>query len=380
MRSRDGGWRLSTTVNEGLTNWFAGRFAVWLVSGAFVAAGASIAVADTTQTVNLATHQRMFIAAGGDLLVASNKDAGVSMTACEELNRLSAVNAAAALTPQAEPVGLAAEPDADLLVTTSTAGIARLLDRAELGATTLVDPETARELGLTTGGWVAFRSPRYLPGEGPVDPSASSAELPEAPMRIAVDHGLSILGSDLGSGAIVPTSAARQADYCIVRASGGNREAVRDALPALLADHNRQTPTVVADQLVTGQFAADYPDQYTHRLTRFAPWAVGWLLGLLWWLLAVVRRSQDALYATLGAPYATRSVIRATELIGHVAFACVVATPLAVAVCFWLQAPPSIVWPSVIGNIGATEFTALLVGAFATLVPVRSPLAALKDR
>jgi hypothetical protein len=332
-------------------------------------AGAGPGAVDALAVTDLTAREAEFVAAGGNIVIAVNKDAGVSALACDRLAAAPGVIASAALTRLDEPATVAAAPGADLAVFAVTSGIWRLLGVAASPWRDLILPASvADRLGAGEGDWLRLAAA----------PGTTGALLPAHPLRATVAEA-QVLGEQY-TGILLPVApiADAAADACVVAADPADLAAVRDALPAVLPA--RDGHTVVLDRLIAGRFTADYSAAYRERPLAWAWSASGAVLGLVWLLLLWLRRGTDALYATLGARATSRLVLRLTEWSILVALGGVwaIALGVAIAVGFGASFPYALVY--VTRHVGATLLVSTALVLLGQLRRPRSLLAELKDR
>nr|WP_297427585.1 hypothetical protein [uncultured Actinotalea sp.] len=363
-----------------MRSWAAGRLFTLALGSVLTGLLAVAAIADVRTVAGLAADEEAWLAAGGRVLVASNDDGGVPRLACERLRALDGVVAAGSASRERAPASLVSAPGAALPLVTVTEGVAGLL-QVPPGA--VLAPTPAQALGVSAGdrvvlaprGASAVTDPPASPG-GAVGAGATWSGPLEVPVGAVTD--LALLGEERSTGLLVPVAALGTADACFVRAGPGHVDGLREALPAVLQQDGR--PAVVVDRLSSGPFVRDYVTEYEERGLRHAPWVVGAVAGLLWALVRWLRRSQDGLYATLGATAGTRAIIRLVEWLLHIGGASVLAVGVAVVVLAGSGTPADVLWPHLLRAVGMAVSVATAGALLATLVPLRSPLAALKDR
>lgn len=361
-------WPAGVAVGEGVRAALAGRWVsatlVLLSCWAVAAPGAFDAVA----VARLAEEERRFLAAGGNVMLVENREAGVPAYACDQAARSPGVLASAALTRQ-EPAVLTAAPGGDVGVSSATAGIYGLLGVAADRPTGAIVPVTlAERMGLRDGDWIVLRPA----------PGTRGTSLPSDAVRIAVVD-TSVLGEAHG-GIILPTTAAPgdTADACVVMARPADLAVVKSALPAMLPAGTGQT--VVLDRLITGEFAADYSGQYRERPLQWAWAAAGAVVGLVWLLVGWVRRSADALYAAMGADLATRLQVRLAEWGLLAGVGATWGTALGIIFAVAMGAPFGIAANYVTRHALASMLMASAIVLIGQLRRPRSLLADLKDR
>ncbi len=385
-RERRSGWSLLTAADEGVRAWRHGRWLTWILGVLLAALFGVPSVVDAMQVDHLVQDERAWVAAGGRVFVVTNDQAGgVSRATCEALVSLSGVDAAASLTRLADRVGLAQAPDANLPIVAAGEGIARLVNAPPLGGGVLLPSSIAGELHVHRGASLALvpavgGSGNTVEGSaaGPEAVADSDRDVPAESLSVAAVADLSLLGDVFSSAVVVPVSATGLASTCFVRVGAGYVESYRAALPALLATDG--FGAVVGDRLVAGSFSRNYSAEYRDRPLRNAPWAAGAVAAILWILVRWIRRGQDGLYATLGADWATRTVLRGVEWICTLLASQVVAAVGVIATLLALDADLHAVTGLVIRFAAISAATATVGAVAGTLVPLRSPLAALKDR
>lgn len=365
-------WRVSVAIDEGLKNWRHGRWLTALVTVFTVVALSATAIADGIGIARLVEGERVWVSAGGRMLVATNEDAGgIPRAACESAARIDGVAASAALDRLPARSGLANAPHADLPVVAAGAGLSALLgvDQAVAGA--ILPSAIADSIGVSAGESIIFAK-----GSRPLTEQATL--LPTGPVTVAAVTDTTVLGEDFAYSILLPTPAHGLAGSCHVRVEPGQLDTARSALPALLSTSGQDA--VVADRLIGGEYTRDFSDEYASRGLQHAPWLAGAAITLLWLLLVWIRRSRDGLYATLGADRATRTIIRATEGLAllstsAVAAAFIIPTGLALT-----TSDLAAVIPDAARHLVIAVSVAVVGVSIGTLVPLRSPLAALKDR
>ncbi|HLU45391.1 MAG TPA: hypothetical protein VKZ67_10290 [Natronosporangium sp.] len=362
-------WRVAVAAGEGVRSALAGRWLsavlVLLVCWATALPGA----VDAATVADLVAEEQRFLAAGGNVLVASNREGGVPALACDRLAEADGVMAAAALTHQGEPATLSAAPGGDVTVFAASATIWRVLGVADSPARDAILPQSiADRLGVRDGDWLHFTR----------SPGTRGEWVPPRPVRVTVAD-MSILG-DQYTGVLLPAVIGPEAvaDACVVVAAPAQLPALRDSLPAALPASTGQV--VVQDRLFTGEFTADYSLAYQERSLQWAWVATGALLGLVWLLVRWVRRADDALYATMGADAGTRLVLRGTEWLLLAGLGGVWGVAVGTVVALGLDAPFLTALPYVARQVGAALLLATGIVLLGQARRPRSLLADLKDR
>lgn len=374
-----GGWRIRVALGEGLRNWAYGRWVTAIVTLVAVVSVAAPATVDSIQVAKIAAAEQAWLKAGGRVLIASNEKEGVSMEACETLGGIDGVEGAVAVTRQRGMAGTSAAPGATVSVTTVTAGISRFLRVDSIGDGAIIAASVEGAVG--SGSWIELRPDlRASQGDQPESVTESQARIPAEPVRVAMVSDLSILGDANAYGVLLPVAASGRADACFVRADAGYVEPLRKALPALLGRTAENAPTIVVDRLSGGAFARNYVTEFRQRTSAALAYLAGFALGVFWLMVRWMRRSQDGLYATLGADSVTKAVIRSTEwlvviliglFLGYVSSGWIV-----VASGYSIREAT----PFMLRSMIVTASVASAVGTLWFLVPHSDPLAALKDR
>lgn len=366
------GWKLGVAAGEGLRNWRHGRWLTALATLFIAAAMSATAITDAIAIDRLVRDEAAWEDAGGRVLVATNADAGgIDRAACEGVARLDGVSASVSLTRLEARAGVANAPEANLPLVAAGEGIGRLLG-LEPAAGAILPRDLASGIGVGPGDTITL-----VPGTAASDALAVDM-LPTAPVPVAAVTDTGVLAEDFAYAVLLPTSASGRAGSCYVRAAPGYLADVRAALPALLASDGQ--PPVVADRLVGGAYARDFAAEYADRGLKQAPWAVGASAALLWLLLVWIRRSRDGLYATLGADSSTRTVIRTSEGTALVVVATALAALVTAGVLRMTVASVAAVSHDVVRHLTIAGSVAVLGVLVSALVPLRSPLGALKDR
>jgi hypothetical protein len=363
---------VSVAVGEGVRNWRHGRWLTILATAFTATALAAPTIADALGVDRLIQDERAWEQAGGRMLVLSNDEAdGIDRSACESAARTEGIRAAASLTRLPQRAGTANAPDADLPLAAVGEGIGPLLGLPP-STGVILPPSIADGLGVRAGDEV-----RLI---GAIDPSSPLASLPvpDGPLEVSAVTDTSVLGEQYASAVLLPTAASGTASACMVRVDAGYLDAARDALPSALGDDGRDA--VIADRLIGGTYARDFSAEYAGRGLEQAPWLSGATVTMLWLLLVWIRRGRDGLYAILGADRATRTIIRMTEgvtlvLVSATAASAVVAGTLAAA-----SASPDALVADVTRHLTIATAVSLMGVVASALIPLRSPLATLKDR
>lgn len=378
---KEPGAHLTFLLGESWRNAGSSRFmglALVLLS-AFAFAG--VATADALGVARLAADEAAWTAAGGQVLVASNPE-GLSALNCERLNGATGVKAAVGAVRLRQRAGLANAPDANLAVVGVTAGIAGFLpSRPELDSV-LVTARTAEEYGLTGGNWtrLSFTSASEQ-AAGETDQAATDGDARQDPApgrRIAIAE-LGLLGDEYASGVALPVPASGLVDACLVWAGPGAKPTLAETLADVLPGAGTK-PTVIADRLISGEFARDYHAEYLTRPWRWAPIPVGAAIGLVWVLIRWVRRSEDGLYQSLGIARPQRALIRLVEWLVYSGLAAGVALLAGVIVTRMVAPDAAAAVPHVARGVSLGLAASAAAAAVAGLLPARNPLDALKDR
>lgn len=371
--TRSARWKVAVATGEGLRNWRNGRWLTILATVFIVAAVAVPAIVDGLSISRLVDDERAWEAAGGRMLVVTNDTTGgIDRAACESAARVDGIAASASLTRLTVRAGVPNAPDAKLPLAAVSEGIGPLLGLKPSAGGAILPHDIADRIGIQVGGSV-----RLTAEVDPKDPGGASL-LPDGPITVGAVADTSVLGADYAYAVLLPTSASGLAAMCIVEAQPGEVASVRAVLPTLLSTAGQDS--VVADRLIGGEYARDFSAEYATRGLKQSPWLVGAAISLLWLLLVWMRRGRDGLYATLGADRPTRTIIRMTEgltLIGTSALMGVVALSAVLALA---TAHPGAVVHDMIRHLTIVTSVAVLGVLVSTLLPLRSPLAALKDR
>ncbi|HEY0238692.1 MAG TPA: hypothetical protein VGC37_08605 [Friedmanniella sp.] len=365
-------WKVSVAVGEGLRNWRHGRWLTVLAAAFTTAALTAPTIVDTLGIDRLVQDEHAWERAGGRVLVLSNDEAGgIDRAACESAARIDGISAAASLTRLPQLAGAANAPDADLPLVAAGEGIGPMLGLPPLTGL-ILPPDIADGLGVQAGDDVRLTAS--------IDPSTPTATLPvpDGPLLVAAVVDTTVLGEQYASAVLLPSSASGQASTCMVRVEAGYLDAAREALPAMLGDAGQDA--IVADRLIGGTYARDFSTEYAQRGLKQAPWLSGAAVSMLWLLLVWIRRGRDGLYATLGADRATRMIIRTTEGLVLVLTAAFAATAVVAGTLAVVASNPDALVADVVRHLTIATAVSLLGILASTLIPLRSPLAALKDR
>ncbi|MGV8979103.1 MAG: hypothetical protein ACOH17_13770 [Cellulomonas sp.] len=366
-------WKVAVAIGEGLRNWRNGRWLTILATVFIIAALALPALADGLGISRLVEDERAWEQAGGRMLVVTNDTAGgIDRAACEAAGRVDGVVASASLTRLPVRAGVPNAPDAKLPLVAVSEGIGPLLGLEPSAGGAILPLEIADGIGIHEGSSIRLTAD--------VDPKAPSLAtlLPDGLITVGAVADTSVLGEDYAYAVLLPTSASGLAAMCVVRVAPGYLESMRTSLPAMLsvAGHD----SIVADRLIRGAYARDFSDGYATRGLKQSPWLVGAAISLLWLLLVWMRRARDGLYATLGADRSTRTIVRATEGLALIGASVLIGVVVVSGVLVLTATHPGAVVHDMIRHLTIATSVAVLGVLVSTLLPLRSPLAALKDR
>lgn len=365
-------WKLSVAIGEGLRNWRHGRWMTVLATVFIATAIAAPTIVDALGIDRLIKDEREWEQAGGRMLVLNNEEAGgIDRAACESTARLDGISAAASLTRLTQRAGTANAPDADVPLAAAGEGIGPLLGLPSLSGV-ILPPQIAERLGVQAGDNIQLTTS--------IDPTEPTADLavPDGPLLVAAVIDTTVLGEEYSSAVLLPSSASGKASTCMVRAEAGYLDAARDTLPATLGDSGQDA--IATDRLIGGAYARDFSAEYAHRGLAQAPWLSGATISLLWLLLVWTRRGRDGLYATLGADRATRMVIRTTEGLALVLTSALTAAAAITVTLAVATSTPGPLLNDVVRHLTIATVASTLGILASTFIPLRSPLAALKDR
>lgn len=373
---------LGFALGEGWSNARASRLLGLIIAVLSAAVLGGIAVADALTVADLVTDERAWNAAGGQVLAVTN-ETGVPGYACEHLNGAPGVRAAVGLVHLNQRAALANAPESNLAVTGFTAGLAGFLTSPLPLDGVVMNKTTAADFGLTSGQrlGVSLAVPSDAnPAPDPTKPIVADATGRRATpgSRVLTVTDLTILGEDYAAGVALPIAASGAVDTCMVWAEFGAKDTLMASLPGLLPGAGDK-PTVVADRLVTGQFTRDYHAEYLVRSWRWVPLAGGAALGLIWILIRWIRRSEDGLYQSLGAPRPHRALTRLTEWTLYSLVGAAVAA-LGADLALALMRPGAGLQAHLGRSIALGLAASVTTAAIAGLLPARNPLDALKDR
>lgn len=363
-------WRMSIAVGEGLRNWYHGRWLTVLLTVFISAVLTMPALVDGIAVARMIEEERAWVAAGGRMLVVTNDDGeGIPRAACESAARISGIAATVALTRLPSRVGFANAPDSEIPVVAAGEGIGPVLGLA--GSTGAVLPEDVAEaLGVEVGDRVHLTELATSDGDG--------VFVTQEAVPVGAISDTTVLGEEYAYAVLLPTSAVGMARTCLVRVEPGFVESVRSALPTLLASGGLDG--VVADRLIGGEFARDFADEYASRGLRHAPWSVGAAVSLVWLLITWVRRGRDGLYATVGADGPTRAVIRTAEGFALLGTSAAVSAGVVTIGLVLATHDLGMVAQLAARHLVVATSVSVVGVVLSTAVPLRSPLAALKDR
>lgn len=367
--SRLGAWRAREAVREGMANLVSGR---WTTAILLLFAGYGIgipAAIDAAFLTDVARDEAAFIAAGGYVLVASNDDhGGVDAVTCDALRGIAGVRAAVALTRRDGTAAFGHAPGQQLTTVEATAGVFDLLGLPDPPQPAVVVPsDIAERAGLASGAAVTL--------SGSTDDG--DALISELALHAAVTD-TTLVGDAMSTGLLVPAVPRGNAERCLVAAEAAAYQSLGESLGVLLAAGEHVA--VVHDLVPRGPFARDFAKDLTSRSLRAAFLGSGAVLAAAWFLVRWTRRSQDALYATLGTGTRDHIIIRGTEWLALLALATPWGFALGVLGGLALGADTSIAVQVTVRYGAGTCLTATGFVAVGLLLRPRSLLSTLRDR
>lgn len=379
------GWRWADSVSEGWATLWRGRWSTALmlvfVTGSFVASGAL----DVHEVASAALREKAWVEAGGRILVVTNDEAdGVSARVCDALNSVDGVAAAGAISQTRTRVATSVMPGGATREYVATPGLVGLLgSNVPADALIMASAHTAMMLGVPGGGeaWLT----ESTVSQGAVDASETSraARVPEGVHAIVdVGDATDRLGEEYGSGLIVQTSAEGTFDRCFVEAEPGSTGSLTRTLPGMFIDPLGRGAVIVAPRLPSTQFTVSFSDEFQRRATAWLPWFFGGFLGLLALVHRWFRRADHGLYALMGAGAVERVLMATASTFGTLAVGVGVgALGIALAGFFDPAHPsPKVIWTFGARAVGMVAVMNAVATLLIALIPVRSPLADLRDR
>lgn len=337
-------------------------------------AGGVPGAVDAATVSELVTDEQQFLSAGGDVLVVDNEPTGanpggVPASACVSLADAEPVHATAALTRLRDPATPTSARGGDIATFAASGDLWGLLGMRDSPARDgILTASIAERLGVADGQWLALEP----------SPGTLGERLPPTPIRVTVADTEPL--GEAFTGLLLPTTVAADpvADTCVVRAEPAALDTLRSTLPGLLA--RGPEPARAQDRLFTGEFTADPSAALAQRPTQWAWTATGILIGLVWLLIRWVRRSDDALYATMGADALDRLLIRGTEWVLLAALGSAWGLTGGVVLAMALDVPYTLALPYVFRHVAASFLLATAVVLLGQVRRSRSLLADLKDR
>lgn len=372
-------WPVRDSAGEGARAWAHGRWTSAVLTLLVATAVAAPAVMDVLSIQRVVDAEARWVAQGGRTVIVTNNQDGIDADDCSALARAEGVTAAAPVTRLPEPVALLTAPEASIPLVVAGEGLADLLGIPADGGAVLA-PAIADQLGVGPGDHLLLTPGRTSgivdDGAGP-PVSADADQLTPGTVTIAAVADLDLLGESNATGIVLPAGSGVAAS-CFVTLDAGADAAGRESLGAALT-RGAGTP-VVADRLTSGEFVRSFSSEHSGRDLRAVPWAAGAAVGAVWLLIRWLRRGQDGLYATLGADWPSRAVIRLTEWAVLVAASTALGGAVIVTVLSLADVSAAVAVPFTSRSVLMTLATGTTLAALGTLVPLRSPLASLKDR
>jgi hypothetical protein len=364
-------------VREGVENVRRGGIlmgALVVIMTIFVA-GATVLDARTAQAIIDA--EARFLDDGGDLLVAFAGTGRIDAAACERAKELAGVRAAGAVDLGPLATGVVGHPGVSQSIVAVTPGVLGLFgDRGPrvppVPVTLASDEVIVAPAVAERWAWKAGTTLQLTGGE------VAGLALPEEALRVAAVADLELIDDAASTSVLVIRPATGWAGACYVRVDPRYRADVAAGLPFFLGE-SRSSPVSVADRLPEGGGTTDPATAVDERATRWIGAAAGVMMGLLWGIVAWMRRSRTALYATIGVSRSSSFLIRWTEAAGVLLAGSLWGGAFGISAAVAMGCTPAhaVVWA------GTTAVVALGTGMLlATAVTLWRPatLAALKDR
>jgi len=296
---RHNSWPISSAVREGLMNFATGRFRTLAIVGLSAGLATSVVVTEGTVVSAIVDDQRAFFAAGGNVIIARGN---IDPRACQSLTALTEVLGATASTRLATPIDLnvLGERSTLSLYTVGVTSLAPLLDgQWPLGREVVASKADARDRD--------FMVSRRL---------ALARDVGDAPfLTISGVADFSRLGTEFDAGVaqLVPTL--DTAEQCIVESTPQTVSILERALPALVT-HGSEV-IEVRRRVPSSRFGRDHPEDYRRRPTRLSWLPAGAAVGLMWIAVLATRRAERGLYASLGAPSVTITLVYLVEYLAQ---------------------------------------------------------------
>lgn len=401
--------RVRAVWSEATQNVWRGRLATWMQAVVIGVGLASVFAAEWTSAAAAAQRNAELRNDGYHLLAVFGAGEGirtaerVSRRECERLNHLSGVAAAGSLSELA-PVAMRQSPDAVVHRSGATAGVYAVLDtvdpmwRDAIGSESVVvlDEILMSASHMDAIGLVPGVSTSIYPdpsvravradtptGEGRIVPSNESGDesyvlrtSARGRVQAVLSAPLEALGRGYRSAAVSLAPPIGVAEICIVALQGELLHGRTAPIAAVLADDALSYRRVLlgAERLQTGD------DLYGERPWRHLWIVVAAVCTALRALVLWVRRSELALYRSLGARRSDVRLVAVAEFVLIVAWALMLALGVAAAATALVDAGPFIWTPALPSLLAAT--CAVLLGGFAAaaVVPTARPIDAMKDR
>jgi hypothetical protein len=323
--------------------------------------------------------EQEWLAAGGRVLVVTDKGGSLSMAACDRLRALDGVDAAFGIRRREGLVSTLAAPGAAVSASFVSSGVAAFL-REEVNAEGVIVGDPVRQQ-IGSGRWLTLRAHVLEHRASEQAMPQADPPLPTVPVRISGYADLSVLGDAYSYGLLLPSIPVGPAEACFVRAKAGARDGLRDALPAALGLAGPKSEPAVAYRLDSGKFTRDPLVEYSHRTTRHLPLYGGIVVAVMWLLIRWMRRSQDGLYTTLGATPIVRATVRGVELACVLAISASVGLSIAIAAAVGAGAQTTLALQFGLRAMVLTAAPVIVAALAWTAASVRADAtAALKDR
>ena len=375
-------WRWTACIGEGVRSLAAGGLVTAALALGSTTCLALPAVIDARAVVEIISAEDRWLDQGGDILIATRSEEGLSASRCESMNSVDGVEAAFGAQRLRGGYGTSAAPDASIAVVLATPGAPRFLESSSQGV--IVSLSASTEIGH--GPAIELMNPRETSSAPGSPPSAPPDGLvpPSGPLPVTTATDLEVLGVDYSHAILIPSGAGGVVEKCFIRASPQSLEWVRAAIPGLLADGTTDRPVIVSDRLLSTEFSRDYSEEYAARATALGPWLGGAAMGLFWLVVRWFRRTEDAIYATLGARATERAVIHGSAWVVLVTLAASASAALGACLAL-LQGPYD---ARLVSAFASHVFESLLIGVSVASVvttawfvaPRRDVLSTLKGR
>lgn len=363
-------WPLRLAVREGFEHAVTSQRTGALVVAACALLCGVVGAANAVDVSRLDRSEQAWLDAGGHAwVVQSATDEGIDVGLCERLRAVDGVTGAFAASFGTDTATPSRAPGTPVTLVAVSPGIWDFLEIEPSGGTSIIATDGAVKLtGVRQGEQSTFR---LISVGSTVASSDVRATVVTADTQVFPDQ--------LETAFLVPSLTSGSGSLCMVQSDAPSSTTIEAMIGQWLAGE-QGIPAVVQPRLSADTYGVDFSTAYADRTSRWGWLIAAFVLCGLWGIVAWTQRARRAIYATFGAPKASRVLIQWVEwcVLSAVGVLWGAATSLAWTIA--LGAEPRVAVTQVVLGASLTWLAASAGAVGVAAIPDGSLLDALKDR